>query len=236
MPLASEAMADKLEPSLPCPPHPPSAFEDDYDEEGDDDDDDGANVSAQSAVNGNREAMEMLRMLLKANLGKRSAGDMLPIMVDPTLPFRLKKTHRQQYMAMLEAFDVCPLGASAAADPDGPDAGGGMTQAGFLPRAALAALFARAAYSALMRRGGGDNVAAFGAGAASSAAGRWGDVQHLDAFCELAGADREDVLLASWAERAFEPAFVVFWVSSLKWLVVCVRGSSEWGSVLTDIS
>lgn len=62
------------------------------------------------------------------------------------------------------------------------------------------------------------------------------DEEHLKAFLDLSAAAPEDVLLSSWQERAFEPAFVVFWAHYLGWLVVAVRGTSGWESLLTDVA
>jgi len=107
---------------------------------------------------------------------------------------------------------------------------------GLLPKLTAAAIFARAAYGALMRRGGGDQVHAFVGGAAVASIGIWDAAAHDDAFLELAGVPRQDLLLSSWSERTFEPAFVLFWEHRLRWLVLSIRGSSEPKSILTDIA
>jgi len=183
----------------------------------------------------------MLRSLLMAHLGKRSKSDILSIMADPSLPFRLYPEHQRHYEDYLTAFEEVSvaeaLGQKVEENPKAEinhmDCIDGQ---GFLPRVALAAVFARAAYGALMRQGAGDRVRGFLGGAAKSAAGSWDAEAHTEAFVELTGAQRADILMAQWTERPFEPAFVVFWVHRLRWLVLSVRGSCEWSAVLTDVA
>lgn len=178
----------------------------------------------------------MLRSLLFTHLGKRSKSDIFSIMSDPSLPFRLYPEHQRRYEDYLSAFEVI--------DPDyavalGRAVEGGserIDEEGFLPRAALCAVFARAAYGALMQKGAGDRVSGFLGQAAKSYAGNFKDEDHTEAFVELTGAKREDIVMAHWTEKPFEPAYVVFWVHRMRWLVLSVRGSCEWSSVLTDVA
>lgn len=79
-------------------------------------------------------------------------------------------------------------------------------------------------------------MSAFMSGAAKSACGTWTAAHQIEAFCELADVKQDDVLYASWTEQTFQPAFVIFFDHKLHWLVIAVRGSSEWTSVLTDIA
>ncbi|CAK9112469.1 unnamed protein product [Durusdinium trenchii] len=179
------------------------------------------------------EALEMLRSLLVTHLGKRSKSDLLSIMADPSLPFRLYPEHQRRYEDFLSAFEVVDPELAIESGQGHPEH---ITTEGFLPRAALAAVFARAAYGALMRKGAGDRVSGFLGGAAKSYAGTWEDEDHTEAFVELTGAKREDILVAHWTEKPFEPAFVIFWVHRMSWLVLAVRGSCEWSAVLTDMA
>jgi len=87
-----------------------------------------------------------------------------------------------------------------------------------------------------MRGGGGDRVHAFLGGAAAAQIGIWDSAQQLEGFLELSGASRDHVLCAHWDEETFKPAFVVFVVPGVQWLVVSVRGSMNWKAVLTDIA
>eukprot|EP00913_Durusdinium_trenchii_P026703 g25052.t2 len=211
------------------------------------------------------EALEMLRSLLVTHLGKRSKSDLLSIMADPSLPFRLYPEHQRRYEDFLSAFEVVDPELAIESGQGHPEhitteepMFGGRNPLrrlvldrpqGFLPRAALAAVFARAAYGALMRKGAGDRVSGFLGGAAKSYAGTWEDEDHTEAFVELTGAKREDILVAHWSlggclglvfgkktEKPFEPAFVIFWVHRMSWLVLAVRGSCEWSAVLTDMA
>lgn len=175
----------------------------------------------------------MLRSLLVTHLGKRSKSDLLSIMADPSLPFRLYPEHQRRYEDFLSAFEVVDPELAIESGQGHPEH---ITTEGFLPRAALAAVFARAAYGALMRKGAGDRVSGFLGGAAKSYAGTWEDEDHTEAFVELTGAKREDILVAHWTEKPFEPAFVIFWVHRMSWLVLAVRGSCEWSAVLTDMA
>lgn len=190
-----------------------------------------------------KEALQMLGALTNALVAKRSLGDFMSIALDPSVVFRLHSTHRRRYRELLEAFEPVTLEEAFVPQSSLPaDCAAGSTASlpsttqGFLPGAAAAAVYARAAYGALMQRGAGDRVSAFLSGAATAACGRWGAAEHLHAFTELADVQEEDVLLYSWAEKTFEPAFVVFLDHKLRWLVVAVRGSMEWKSVLTDIA
>ncbi|CAJ1356903.1 unnamed protein product [Effrenium voratum] len=171
------------------------------------------------------EALDMLRTLLMTNLGKRSKSDILSILSDPSLPFRLYPEHQRRYEEYIAAFEPVENESACA-----------LGQQGFLPRAALAAVFARAAYGALMRKGAGDKVRGFLGGAAKSLTGSWENEDHTEAFVELTGAQRADILMANWTEKPFEPAFVIFWVHRMRWLVLSVRGSCEWSAVLTDVA
>jgi len=168
----------------------------------------------------------------------------MAIASDPSLFFRLWGAHQRRYQMMLEAFQgvtadcALPLRQVGASDAEQDQAAcvDDVASPGFLPKLAAAAIFARAAYGALMRRGGGDQVHAFVGGAAVASCGIWDAAAHDDAFLELAGVPRQDLLLSSWSERTFEPAFVLFWEHRLRWLVLTVRGSSEPKSILTDIA
>eukprot|EP00427_Karlodinium_veneficum_P067171 CAMPEP_0169306884 /NCGR_PEP_ID=MMETSP1017-20121227/991_1 /TAXON_ID=342587 /ORGANISM="Karlodinium micrum, Strain CCMP2283" /LENGTH=553 /DNA_ID=CAMNT_0009400123 /DNA_START=75 /DNA_END=1736 /DNA_ORIENTATION=- len=177
--------------------------------------------------------MQMLRSLLAEHLGKRSVGDIVSIMADPSTPFRLRAAHARRYDEMLEAFD--PVGREEAL-VCGVSAEPSVAEPGFLPCAAVAAMYARAAYGALMRQGGGDRVSAFVRGAARVAVGKWNASHNLQAFMELVDIRPEDVLLSSWGEQTFEPAFVVFFDHKLKWLVITIRGTCEWKALYTDMA
>ncbi|CAJ1370538.1 unnamed protein product [Effrenium voratum] len=180
------------------------------------------------------EALDMLRTLLMTNLGKRSKSDILSILSDPSLPFRLYPEHQRRYEEYIAAFEPVENESACALGQQGhPDDISGQ---GFLPRAALASVFARAAYGALMRKGAGDKVRGFLGGAAKSLTGSWENEDHTEAFVELTGAQRADILMANWTEKPFEPAFVIFWVHRMRWLVLSVRGSCEWSAVLTDVA
>jgi hypothetical protein len=191
-----------------------------------------------------KEAFDILRVLLVAHVGKRSLGDIMSIGCDPSLFFRLWPAHQRRYEMMLEAFQeitadsaLPPITAGAFdAEQDQAACAEDVASPGFLPKLAAAAIFARAAYGALMRRGGGDQVQGFVGGAAKASCGIWDAAAHDDAFLELVGVPRQDLLLSSWSERTFEPAFVLFWEHRLRWLVLAVRGSSEPKSILTDIA
>jgi len=180
------------------------------------------------------EALEMLRTLLSTHLGKRSKSDILSIMSDPSLPFRLYPEHQRRYEDYLSAFELVDPDFALALGSQGDSEE--IAAEGFLPRAALCAVFARAAYGALMRKGAGDRVSGFLGGAAKSYAGTYKDEDHTEAFVELTGAKREDIVMAHWTEKPFEPAFVIFWVHRMRWLVLSVRGSCEWSAVLTDVA
>lgn len=187
------------------------------------------------------EALDMLRSLLVAHIGKRSKSDILSIMADPSLPFRLYPEHQRHYEEYLTAFEEVQIPRALGRRLEDTEKAEvahmeNIAGEGFLPRTTLAAVFARAAYGALMRQGAGDRVRGFLGGAARSAAGTWDAEAHTEAFVELTGAQRADIVKAQWTERPFEPAYVVFWVHRMRWLVLAVRGSCEWSAVLTDVA
>eukprot|EP00439_Symbiodinium_sp_Y106_P072239 s538_g13.t1 len=238
------------------------------------------------------EALDMLR-------------DILSIMADPSLPFRLYPEHQRHYEEYLTAFEEVQIPRALGLRLEDSEKAEvahmeNIAGEGFLPRTTLAAVFARAAYGALMRQetrlrpnqraaqkrkllacwssphpvlstketlvslcsvsgmkqsghfpvackrfcqGAGDRVRGFLGGAARSAAGTWDAEAHTEAFVELTGAQRADIVKAQWnfrpqnqTERPFEPAYVVFWVHRMRWLVLAVRGSCEWSAVLTDVA
>eukprot|EP00434_Breviolum_minutum_P014822 symbB.v1.2.013070.t1/scaffold918.1/size152295/1 len=142
----------------------------------------------------------MLRTLLSTHLGKRSKSDILSIMSDPSLPFRLYPEHQrppERYEDYLSAFELVDPDFALALGSQGDSEE--IAAEGFLPRAALCAVFARAAYGALMRKGAGDRVSGFLGGAAKSYAGTYKDEDHTEAFVELTGAKREDIVMAHWS-------------------------------------
>eukprot|EP00927_Polykrikos_kofoidii_P023591 TRINITY_DN21682_c0_g1_i1.p1 TRINITY_DN21682_c0_g1~~TRINITY_DN21682_c0_g1_i1.p1 ORF type:complete len:564 (+),score=100.16 TRINITY_DN21682_c0_g1_i1:129-1820(+) len=209
-------------------------------------DEDDEEVISETTQNGNvtgtgatREALVMLASMVKTYVGKRSVGDIVSVMADPSIPFRLYPIHQQKYENQLEAFDEVPLGIAVGTNigwkPTN-DQVDDIAAPGWLPRAALASLFARAAYGVFMRRGLGDSVQAFAAGAAKYVVKTGSAKEQIDAFLELSGAQPAEILMSSWEEKTYEPAFVIFWAHRLRWLVLVVRGSSEWQSVLTDVS
>eukprot|EP00929_Paragymnodinium_shiwhaense_P075154 TRINITY_DN38421_c0_g1_i1.p1 TRINITY_DN38421_c0_g1~~TRINITY_DN38421_c0_g1_i1.p1 ORF type:complete len:557 (-),score=106.37 TRINITY_DN38421_c0_g1_i1:207-1877(-) len=212
---------------------------------------DDAASSAASA----REALDMLKQLLGTYIGKRSKSDLLSVVADPSLPLRLYPVHKKRYDDHLEGFEEVDVKFAAGKHQELSENGAGspmmmgrmktlddgfsrrsVTKEGFLAYAALAAVFSRAAYGSLMKRGAGDRARYFIGGAAKSAMGSFDGQSHVDAFVELAGAHHGDIVMSDWNERTFEPAFVLFWAHSLRWLVLVVRGSSEGSSILTDVA
>mmetsp|Transcript_10712 Transcript_10712/g.24409 ORF Transcript_10712/g.24409 Transcript_10712/m.24409 type:complete len:595 (+) Transcript_10712:108-1892(+) len=199
--------------------------------------------SALTQASANREAVEMMIALLATHVGKRSLSDIASVAFDPSLAFRLYPQHQLRYQDHLEAFQELSIGdqnhnlmvpSSSNSTLCGADQS--VLAGSFLPRAALASLFARAAYGKMMSRGGGDRCSAFlGSAAAAQCVGHEAAAE-IAAFCELAGARPTDVLASSWDERTFQPAYVVCLAHEMNWIVVAIRGSMSWKAVLTDIA
>ena len=83
----------------------------------------------------------------------------------------------RRYDDFLAAFDAVDAPQAIGVQETEPET---VAAEGFLPRAALCAVFARAAYGALMRKGAGDRVGGFLGGAAKSFAGSWSDEDHTE--------------------------------------------------------
>jgi len=196
----------------------------------------GPRVKCPGSVGAGSEAFGILRSLLAACFSKRSTVDLLSVLADPGALFRLRAAHQLRYDDQLEAFEQLDLfvpASSGGANPRWACEAGIMMQ-GFLPRVALASLFARAVYGCVMQKGAEDG--AFFGNAMAEQRGRFSARANLEAFLNSAGTQPEDILLSSWQERTFEPAFVVFWVREVRWLVVAIRGSMTWQSFLTDVA
>jgi len=181
--------------------------------------------------NASSEAADILRSLLSDCFSKRSAGDIFSLAVDPGAGFRLKSEHRSWYDA--EIGDAQTFGAwEFMGDSFAQRPGDAASVAGrALALVAMAALFARAAYGdAIRRRAEGDTVTPKGQCTGSNRA------NDMRAFLELSGSDPADVLLSSWKERTFEPAFVILRVPALRWIVVAIRGSQNTNALLTDLA
>jgi len=170
------------------------------------------------------EAVRKILQLLQTYMGKRNATDWVSVAMDPTIGFRLLKQHSKAYNHSLEA--ACSLITPR-------DAG---EHVDLLSNVARAACFACAAYGAPMASGRLDTIGAFCGGAAAHFIGTWTHAQNSDAFVRIARITQEDLLLASWTERTFEPAFCLAWAHERRWLVLSVRGTVDWRAVLTDVA
>lgn len=169
------------------------------------------------------EAIRKIMQLLATYMGKRCPTDFLSVATDPTVGVRVMLQHRQAYDQALEA--ACdPLLAAEAGEAE------------LISDAAAAALFACAAYGAPMREGRLDGVGAFAGGAAAHFFGKWTPAENSAAFVAMTGIREEDLLLASWGERTFEPAFCLSWSLGQEWLVLSVRGTVDWRAMLTDVA
>jgi len=183
------------------------------------------------------EATGMLRALLSVCFGKRTPSDILSVLADPGVFFRLSSSHLGRYEDQLDAFKRHETSPNSSMVDDSAarwanDAG--VASDGFLPRTALASLFARAAYGCVLHHGDADKD--FTSNAVAAYRGRFSAESNQGAFLEMSGVQEADILLSSWDEKTFEPAFVVFWVHEVKWLVVAVRGSTGWQALLTDVA
>lgn len=168
------------------------------------------------------EAILKLLQLLATFLGKRHATDFISVAMDPTVGFRLMRQHGEAYKHALEAT-CTPLLDDVTA---------GTAQV--LANAARAAAFACAAYGAAMRQGHLNSVSTFLGGAVVHNMQQWTPAENTAAFVSLAGLQLQDLLLSSWTERTFEPAFCIAWAPDRRWLVLSIRGSVDWRSLLTD--
>lgn len=158
----------------------------------------------------------------------------MSLAADPSAAFRLKSEHRHWYEDGLKAIrhftswefsgESCLVEESAGAPLDADKA---------LARVALAALFARAVYGDALRRRADDEISGTQLKVQGTHANTAKDIA---AFLDLAGAHPEDILLSSWKERTFEPAFVVFRVPVMQWIVVSIRGSLNMNAFLTDLA
>jgi len=170
-----------------------------------------------------KEAISKLLQLLMTYLGKRHPSDILSVMTDPTVGFRLMWQHEEVYRNALEA----------ACEPVDFDSMSAQDKR-LLSDTARAAEFACAVYGAPMLEGHLNSAVAFMGGAAAHNIGAWNHDENTKAFQKFSRVLQEDVFFASWVERTYEPAFVIAWERERRWLVLAIRGTVDWRACLTD--
>lgn len=168
------------------------------------------------------EAIKKFLQLSLELLSKRKVSDLLSVMTDPTVAPRIMREHVRAYSDGLQATSQSVW--------DNPT----IHDARILGNAARAAAFSCAVYGSAMKEGLLSGVAAFVGGAAAENLGHWTNAQHVAAFRSLALVEPQDLLFAHWKELTFEPAFCVARARERGWLVLAVRGSIDWRSLLTD--